>query len=59
MYEMLDWYECSFCKFKFSWEWLSKEGIEKPEQCPNCRCEKISYKGKGIIYPNMRNEDGK
>jgi predicted Zn-ribbon and HTH transcriptional regulator len=29
-------YTCSYCAFKFYWE-----GLEDPEQCPKCRCEKI------------------
>ena len=52
MQEILDWYVCTNCNFKFSWE-----SLYVAEQCPKCRCEKLTYKGKGITYPDMRSEN--
>ena len=52
MEKILDWYFCLNCYFKFSWE-----SLYSAEQCPKCRSEQLRYKGKGITYPNMRNEN--
>lgn len=51
MYEIVDFYECSYCKLKFYSDsyWVKKGD---PKECPECNCEDITYKCHAIIYSN-------
>lgn len=53
MGEMIDCYECSFCKLKFHSNSYWK-GQGDPKKCPECSCEKLIYKHCAIIYLNSR-----
>jgi len=53
MGEIVDCYECSFCKLKFHSDSYRK-GQGDPKKCPECSCEKLIYKHCAIIYLNSR-----
>lgn len=56
MQEMVDCYECSFCKIKFhSGSYWKGQG--DPINCPECNCEKLNYKYCAIIYLNSRDKN--
>ena len=53
MEEMIDCYECSFCKLKFNCGSYWK-GQGNPKKCPECDCKQLIYKYCAIIYLNSR-----